>query len=345
MRVNSLHLENFRKFLKKSFEFSDSFDLIVGQNGSGKTTIFEAIYILSTGKSFLTNHILNCVNFSADFFLLSVKFERESGIDTVDFLLGDKKRELRYNNQKISSFSEIVGNFPILVLNYTLADVVKSGPDKRRDFLNHTLIFTDHDYYKALLKYYALLERRNALLKSEKPPVDVLSVFSEEMVSLGVEIQKKREMIISEIHSIIDELFFRVSGERTEIKIKYSPSPTSKLDNLESIKEEIAKKRTLYGIQLDDVAIYLDGKEMREYSSLGEAYSLAFSLRFAEGEIIKRKKKEAPVILIDDFFADLDEMRKENILKLMSSEQVFITALSVKTMPSQIVDTAKVFML
>ena len=84
---------------------------------------------------------------------------------------------------------------------------------------------------------------------------------------------------------------------------------------------------------------------MREYSSLGEAYSLAFSLRFAEGEIIKRKKKEAPVILIDDFFADLDEMRKENILKLMSSEQVFITALSVKTMPSQIVDTAKVFML
>jgi DNA replication and repair protein RecF len=345
MRVNSLHLENFRKFLKKSGEFSDSFNIIVGQNGSGKTTLFEAIYILSTGKSFLTNHILNCVNFSADFFLLSVQFERESGIDTIDFLLGDKKRELRYNNRKISSFSEIVGNFPILLLNYTLADVVKGGPDKRRDFLNHTLIFTDHDYYKALLKYYAMLERRNALLKSEKAPMDILSVFSEEMVSLGVEIQRKREMVISEIHSIVGELFFRVSGERTEIKIKYSPSSVSKLDNLESIKEEVAKKRTLYGIQLDDVAIYLDGKEMREYSSLGEAYSLAFSLRFAEGEIIKRKKREVPVILIDDFFADLDEMRKENILKLMSSEQVFITALSIKTMPPQIVNTAKVFML
>jgi len=345
MRVNSIYIENFRKLLKRNFEFSNSFDIIVGQNCSGKTTLLEAIYILSTGKSFLTNHILNCINFSANFFLLSTKFERDDGVDSVDFLLGDKKREIRYNSQKISSFSEIVGNFPVLLLNYTLADIVKGGPDKRRDFLNHTLIFTDRDYYKALLKYYSMLERRNAVLKNEKAPMDILSVFSEEMVSLGVEIQKKRETAISEIHSIIDELFFRVSGERTEIKIKYSPSPVSKLNNLESIREEIARKRTLYGIQLDDVSIYLDGKEMREYSSLGEAYSLAFSLRFAEGEIIKRKKGEAPVILIDDFFADLDEMRKENVLKLLSSEQVFITALSIKTIPQEIIDTAKVFML
>jgi DNA replication and repair protein RecF len=345
MRVDSIYIENFRKLSKGNFEFSDSFDIIVGQNGSGKTTILEAIYLLSTGKSFITNHILNCVNFSADFFLLSAKFEKQNGVDSIDFLLGEKKKELRYNTQKITSFSEIIGNYPVLLLNYTLSDIIKGGPDKRRDFLNHSLIFTDHDYYKALLRYYAMLDRRNALLKSNKASMDILSVFSEEMVSLGVEIQSKRENMINEIQLVIDELFLKVSGEKVEIKIKYFPSPVSKLNNLESIKEERAKKRTLYGIQLDDISIRLDGKETREYSSLGEAYSLAFSLRFAEGEIIKKKKHEIPIILIDDFFADLDELRRSNILKLLSSEQVFITTLSTKIIPPEIIDVAKIFML
>jgi DNA replication and repair protein RecF len=345
MRVNSLYTENFRKLAKINFEFSDFFDVIVGQNGSGKTTILEAIYLLSTGKSFITNHILNCISFNSDFFLLSAKFGKEDSIYSIDFLISDKKRELRFNNRKITSFSEIVGNFPVLLLNYTLSDIVKAGPDRRRDFLNHALIFTDHDYYRALLKYYSMLERRNYLLKSEKTSMGILGVFSEEMVSLGIGIQKKREIIINEIQSIIEELFFKVSGEKTEIRIKYSPSPVLKLSNIESITDEIARKRTLYGIQLDDVSIHLDGKEMREYSSLGEAYSLAFALRFAEGEIIKKKKKEIPVILIDDFFADLDDKRKENILKLLSSEQVFITALSVKNIPSKIIDVSKVFMI
>jgi len=345
MKVNSICIENFRKFSKKVFEFSDYFNIIVGQNGSGKTTILEAIYLLSTGKSFITNHILNCVNFGTEFFLLSAKFNKTTSIDSVDFLLGEKKKELRYNNKKISSFSEIIGNYPILLLNYTLSDIVKGGPDKRRDFLNHALIFTDRNYYKSLLKYYSMLDRRNALLRSDKAPMDILSVFSEEMVTLGLEIQSKREGMINEIQSLIDDLFYRVAGEKAEIDIKYFPSPILKLNNVENMKDEIAKKRTLYGIQLDDVSIKLNGKEMREYSSLGEAYSLAFSLRFTEGEIIKEKKQEVPIILIDDFFADLDELRKGNILKLLSSEQVFITTLSIKTILPEIIDVAKVFTL
>jgi len=345
MKVNSLILENFRKFKKSNFEFSQSFNVITGKNGSGKTSILESIYILSTGKSFVTNHISNCITFGEEYSLISARFEENNHEEKMDFLLSHEKREIKYDGRKISRFSEVIGHFPVLVLNYTLLELVTGGPEKRRDFLNHTLIFTNPGYYKLLLRYYSLLDRRNYILRSDKNDKEVLMVLSEELVSIGSPIRQQRGALINDIQSLIDGVFFKISGEKSDIRIVYKPSPLEKLESLEVQEEERQKKKTLYGVHLDDIDVFFDGKDAREYSSIGEAYSLAFALRFVERELIKRKKGGIPVMLLDDFFVDLDEEKRENILKLVSGDQVFITTLSLSNLPSELVNYARVIVL
>ncbi len=344
MKINALEIDNFRKFEKTYFRFGDSFNVISGKNGAGKTTLLEAIYLLSTGKSFITNHINNCVRFGADYSFVSAEFETKNGTNEIKFMFGKNVREVRFNGKKLKSFSQFVGVLPVVFMNYKLSLLVKGGPEHRRAFLNHLLIFIDRNYYKSLMKYYTLLKERNTLLKNGAD-VSLLSVYSDEIVKAGEEIQKKREKIMEKISGLTNEMMKFITGETYKVETIYEKSDIGKLRAKEVLEKEILRKRTLYGPHLDDVKIFLNGVPAREFSSLGEAYSLAFSMRFAESKIIEEERGEPPVILLDDFFSDLDEFHRKNILALSEKRQTFLTTLNLSLIPDEIIKKTKVIVL
>ncbi len=344
MKISLLETENFRKFEKKKFDFSDAFNVLSGRNGAGKTSVLEAIYLLSTGKSFVTNHILNCVKFGADYAFLSADFESLGAEHRIMFLFGKRNREVRFDGKKLRSFSQFVGTLPVVFMNYKLSLLVKGGPENRRAFLNHLLIFTDREYYKSLMRYYTLLKERNTALKSGAD-LQLIKIYSEEIVKCGEEIQKKRGEITKSVALLTEEMLGKITGEKFEVKVNYKRSDVSRLQSEEVLKKEIARKRTLYGAHLDDIEIFLNGVPAREFSSLGEAYSLAFAMRLAESKIIEEKRKEPPVLLMDDFFSDLDEFHRKNILRLTDHQQVFLTTLNLSLIPDEIIKFVKVITL
>ena len=344
MNIFSLTVENFRKFRKKEFNFSGSYNIITGRNGVGKTSIFEAIYLLSTGKSFITNHIQNCVKFGKEYFFLGAKFQSREKKYLIEFLLGKNKKELRLNGKKAKSFSEIIGVMPVLFMNYKLSLIVKGGPENRRNFLNHLLIFSDKDYYKLLLKYYSILYRRNALLK-ENGDKSLLNIFTEEILPIGIEVQNRRINVIDKLKFLTKEMIFKITDKKFDVDIRYKKSNIEKLSSKEILINEINRRRTLFGPHLDEIEILLNGVPAREYSSLGEAYGLAFALRFAESRIIEEVKGDSPVIMLDDFFSDLDEFHRLNILDLAKNQQVFVSSLSLNIIPQEIVKNSQIIML
>ncbi|MGB9694689.1 MAG: DNA replication/repair protein RecF [Caldisericaceae bacterium] len=357
MIVKELSIANFRKLLEAKYSFNSGFNLIVGKNGSGKTSILDAVYMASTGKSFVASKNINCINFDETYFFVSVAFQEKTEIDQVDYLLGRKNREIKLNGKKLKSFTEIVGKFPALFLNYTLVDLVRGGPEEKREFINHTLIFIDRDYYKELLRYYSLLERRNSLLKdnslsngiSQKnenyPSVVLMETLSQEMVQVGRKIIDKRRAALKSIESIVNTMIPAVLGENCTISLKYVPSKIDNLVSEISLRDEITKRRTLFGIHLDDIEFELNERGIREFSSLGEAYGIGFALKLAENELIKTVVNKTPILLVDDFFTDLDEIKRERILQIIKNEQVILTSISLNGIPQNIINKSKVIFL
>ena len=345
MEISSLHIENFRSFKKSEFNFSPLFNIITGKNSTGKTTILESIYLASSGKSFITTHLLNCVSFNKQYFFISLIFQDSLRKKNIDILIGNGKKEIQLNHKKAKGFFEIIGILPVIFLNYKVVDIIKGGPEKRRNFLNHWLIFTDPSYYSELSNYYTLLYQRNALLKGMNISRELLSILSNKIVPVGQTIQKKRKEIISSLNDIVQKNFYKISGKNVKIEFIYNLSPTEKLLKNGMENTEIQRKRTLFGPHLDELEILMDGIQVREFSSLGEAYSIAFAMRFAEKESIMGKREEEPILLMDDFFADLDETRRENVLRMTGGGQVFLTTLNLNIIPKDVLDKAKIISL
>ncbi len=344
MEITRLKLSGFRKFENKAFDFSPAYNVITGRNGSGKTSLFEAVYLLSTGKSFVTNHIQNCIRFGEEYAFLEGEFSGREGESVVRLLIGKNRKEVKFNGVKEKSFSKIIGKLPVIFMNHKLSLIVKGGPENRRTFLNHLLIFSDPMYYGLLLKYYSILYRRNALLK-DMGDVQVIRVLTDSMIPVGALIQEKRESITEKLKALTSEMITEITGEKFNVRINYKKSDINRLSDSETFVLEQRRKRTLFGPHLDEIEIFINGAPAREFSSLGEAYSLAFAMRFAENKIISEVKNEPPIIILDDFFSDLDEFHRINILRLARSQQVLISSLSLSLIPQEISKVAKVIVL
>jgi DNA replication and repair protein RecF len=381
MLIKAVQFENFRRFEKAEFHFSPNYNILMGSNGVGKTTVLEGLYLLSTGKSFVTNHINNCIRFGSDYAFLSANFNvnaQAGGVPhgysadrpsadsmpsvnktlpestayepefarefNVRFLLGKNKREVRLNEKKFSGFSPLVGLFPMIFMNYKLSLLVRGGPENRRAFLNHLLIFADKEYYNLIKKYYVLLKNRNASLK-QNLDTNLLRLYSEEIVETGKKIQEKRAEIIEKLKPITAEMFFKITGKKAHLFLNYKRSKIENMLSEETIQHEVQHKRTLYGVHLDEMEIVLNDVPAREFSSLGEAYSIGFALRFAENKLIEEIKKDAPVILLDDFFSDLDAYHRKNILDIIKNQQVLLTTLDLSLVPENLIPEVNVLAL
>ncbi len=331
MKIEKLLLKNFRRFKEKEINFSDEFNILIGNNGSGKTTVLDAIYLLTTGKSYLTKSLENCINVNEEYSFVEGNFlDKTNSEDTylVSILYYKGKKEININKRKISTLADLVGKIPVIFTDYSLSNLVKGLPSDRRDFINHVLIFTDKDYYKDLLKYYSYLEKRNEYLKNGNFTMDILIFLSQEIYDIGMKIVSKRENIIKEFNNLAKDFYSELFGKKSNLKIVYNPSPLKKILDSDSILDEINKKRTLYGIHLDEIEIFDSDINLRNFASLGEAFSVGFILKIVESSLIFNYTKRKPIFLIDDFNSFLDEIKRSKILSMINHMQVILTSVN-----------------
>ena len=350
MTVNKVVYKNFRNIQEAEIEFSPGVNVLIGNNAQGKTNALEGIYLMAAGKSFRTPKERDMVRFSEPYFEVSlsmtdIKRDRELLFKAYNSE-STKRRECKMNGVPLTRISELIGNFRAVLFCPEHLAIVKAGPSERRTFLDIALCQLRPIYLKSLQRFNKILTQRNALLKqiSEGTGEEgLLDIYSDQLARESALIYKARNEYIKRLDEFVKRFFKELSEESEEgvsevpeLKYKNSlktDSLTSEMEVYEAYyklltsntSKEIGAGVTLYGSHKDDIEIFLDENEARQFASQGQQRSLALAMKLGEGEISMEYSGEYPVFLFDDVLSELDPRRQKFLLSRLDERQVIMT--------------------
>lgn len=333
MKIKSIKLKNFRNYDIKEFSFSDGFNLIAGNNGSGKTNIIEAIYLCSCAKSFKNVSDKDLVKFNDNYYFIQLLFnDNYDASIKISFSL-DKFKSVIYNNDRLKSYSQLIGKLIVILSNQDDIFIVRGSPLHRRKFLDVYLSFFDNEYLYLLKKFKFFLEQRNILLKSDNFNKSLFNITNKKFIYFSAKITFKRLVFIRELNLILKSFYSQLYN----IELKYNKfnnvfnfeEVDYFLNNLSDniMKKEVKLGYTCFGPQSDDFTILFNGKDAKDFASYGEQKLIAILLKLILNDYFIKFYKKYPVILLDDVFSDFDNIRKEYILSLLKHDnQIIITS-------------------
>lgn len=342
MIIKSFKAHNFRNITDCSLVFDRSVNLLLGENAQGKTNAVEGIYFFARGKSFRRGDEKDLIRFGEKGFSISIEYEDNDGANTLEYAIYEKERRRWKNGYKVSRASEMIGNFKAVLFCPDDLNLVKGGPEERRDFLNVAISQCFPSYISVYSDYKKALENRNAILKNasrgfyfDQNEFSAWSELLSEYASL-IYIERKRYIEKLEKHA---KVFMRdISEGKEELEISYKSDIDDSFTAKEEIKEEYkrifssdeVRERsagvTLFGPHREDIIIKINGKDSRIYSSQGQQRSIVLALKMAEGEVSRELFSEYPVFLFDDVLSELDEKRQNFVLSGMKDKQIIITS-------------------
>lgn len=334
MNAKSMRLENFRNYEAACLDFSDGVNIIYGKNGAGKTNLIEALYTFSYARSFRAPS-KEFLRHGCDMAKMELQFFSEGRSQSADMVFSrDNKRKIRVNEIDIKKTSSLLGRFICVLFTPDELSLVKDGPDRRRKFLDTSIVALRPYYFSALSGYSACVKQKNALLRSEN--YSMLDIWNERIAEYGAAIAETRRKYIESLAEKARRAQKDISGGREELEVIYSHSyklGESKAETksfiLEKIEEagvrEKENKMCLVGPHRDDISFKINSFNARNFASQGQQRSIVLSLKSAQMEIIKSESEEYPVLLLDDVMSELDSDRRDFFTDKIKGKQVMIS--------------------
>lgn len=331
MYIKKVELLNFRNYEKQEISLQEGINLFYGDNAQGKTNILESIFISAIGKSFRAKKEKELINLEKEYAKITIEFEKKDRQGTIEIEL-DEKKSILINGIKQKKLSDILGNINIVMFSPEDIEILKSGPAKRRRFLNIMISQLRPKYIYSLNMYLKALEQRNNYLrqiKIENKPKEMLEIWDEKLAEYAEQVNQYRKEFIDKIKEKIGQLHSKITQEKETIKIHYISDYKEREQYKEELKkawnQDIIRGYTSKGIHRDDFLVSINGKQVNIYGSQGQNRTAILSLKLAELEIIEDEIEEKPILLLDDFMSELDKKRRENFLKNIEDTQVLIT--------------------
>ncbi len=349
MYLEKLELKNFRNYHQLGVNFSPKLNIFFGHNAQGKTNLLEAVSLLGLGKSFRTKKEDELIQWGKETCFLHGNFQTGEYEIKIELGIGNREKRLKLDGQIIKN-NELFGKIPIVTFAPDDLQLIKGGPQLRRDFIDLYLALIEPKYRFIYYNYYKVLQQRNRLLKEGVRDLNELEVWNEQLIEKGTKVIKYRLYLINNVKSFIVEAQHNISGTLEKLNIDYLGFKGVNLSfdfEEESIKElfknelknvcryEIERKITLIGPQRDDIKLSLDqGVDLRNFGSQGQQRTAALALKIGLIEKIKESRGCYPILLLDDVMSEFDDQRKKQLLKvLISSAQTFLTSTSFRDFP------------
>jgi len=338
MRLEKLNLFNFRNYSEAKLQFQAQITCFLGDNGSGKTNLLDAIHMLSLTKSAFGLTDSQSIRHNQKGFRIKGTFLKES--KNTDILLSlneGGKKQISINEQILMKQSEHIGNYPIVMISPYDTDIVREPSEIRRRFMDTTLAQMDSAYLTSLMHYNKLLKNRNALLKAfaDGSPfdADMLSIYDEQMANEASHLFAARKSLYNQLLPVFQDIYSKLVSDNVELPQLEYRSDLAGNQNLtellkKSLKKDMLLQRTTMGIHRDDLQLYLNNKELKKYGSQGQQKSYVITLKLAQFLMLKQLKGYNPIIMLDDIFDKLDDHRISNLMRLLAEEhqaQIFIT--------------------
>lgn len=337
MAITDIKLNNFRSYKDRLFKLDPSVTLIVGPNGSGKTNILEALYVMATTKSFRAkdealirqNQVLFSIEASSPESEYRFAYQKEPNI----------AKKVTHNGVKKSLRSHI-GTVPVVLFEPGDLQLLAGPPSARRAYIDTILCQTDPEYLQALNEYKRALKQRNALLRSHQYiPADMLFAWNVQLTGPAIIIRTKRHEFINYLQTKLPDLYAAIAGKQHELSIVYQPNPVNifaneseLLSQLESnIERDAMAGFTTIGPHRDDLEVMFDGHPIDTRASRGEHRSVVLALKLAELEYQNEFARSRPLFMLDDVFSELDGYRRGFLLQAIGDYQTIVTTTEADT--------------
>lgn len=341
MIIKRIKISNFRCHELYSLDFKPQTTLILGENGWGKTSILEAIYLAIRGKSFkaVDREILRR---GAEFYRVEldycdgektvVVFEGQGDFGN-DSNLGLKSgKKIFLTGDKKTARLPKKNRYPVVLFEPSDLSLITSSPTKRRDYFDRFLGQLSENYSSSLSRYNKALKQRNELLKKEGVSAEDLFSWDVLLARYGVLIRKARADLVSRINDRITGVYRGISENKDEVNLRYE-SYTGEADESEYLRlmsmdgeRDIFTGHTNFGVHKDDFEFIFNGVSADGSASRGEMRSIILAMKFIEADLLFEEIGKKPLVLLDDVFSELDEVRQKALVKNFQENQVVLTS-------------------
>ena len=344
--LDALALRDFRNLARLDLGFPSAGAVVVGENGQGKSNLLEAIYYLHLLRSVRGARDVDVVRFGAPGFHISARTTGGTFHElSAGFERQGRRKRVKLDGAEPARLSDALAALPCVLFSPADVDLVGGAPSSRRRYVDILLALSSRPYLAALQRYRAALAQRNAALREALRITGAraehrVAVWEAPLAEHGAVLWRERVVWSAQAAGRFAELCAAI-GEQAPVAMRYAtslePTSTSVHDAADALARALEHKRgfdirrgiTHAGPHRDDLALTLDGRELRAFGSAGQQRTAAIALRLLEAETLHERLGAAPLFLLDDPFAELDARRSSRILELLAERGMGQTLLTV----------------
>ena len=352
MRIDRLELSGFRNYQDQAADFDPGCNVIFGENAQGKTNLLEAIVYLSCGRSPRARTDRELIGFEENAARLCAAVSaREREFQVEALLYRDKRRRLSVNRVTAKSGAALSEVYNTVFFCPDDLQLIRAGAAARRKFLDTALCQLRPRYAAALAAYNRAYEHKTRILRDAEERPDLLAAlpeFNESLVRMGAILIHYRAKFVERLAQYAARHHLECSGGRETLEVRYQTvsSVQDPGGDMAVLEEDLrrhmashqaaerASRLCLSGPHKDDLAVWINGREAKQYASQGQTRTAALALKLAEREIYCNAAGEYPVLLLDDVLSELDPRRQEFVLNRIAGGQVFITCCEDDRLPA-----------
>lgn len=352
MKIHHLKLLNFRNYEKMEVSFSPKYNIIFGNNGSGKTNLVESIYVLALTKSFRGTVDKILLMNSKDVCRIEGEVS-DKYTNKYKLILKDGGKKVKINNTKVDKLSDYISKISVVLFNPDDLRFIKDSPTVRRKAINLEISQINNVYLKNLNMYNKLLKQRNSYLKTTNinanSSSEFLTILTNKLVDYGEKIYESRRKYINLLNQRIGDLYNSICGIQ-DLKLEYV-SDYKDFDREKILKKyqdnlnrDIILGKTSIGVHHDDIKFKLEGYNIKDYGSEGQQKNAIIAYKLTELEIFYQIRGNYPILILDDLFSELDRFKINNILNLINDDiQTFITTTEIDKINDTVLSNSKLF--
>lgn len=358
MKITHLALENFRLVKHASIELAGGANVFIGENAQGKTTLLEAVSYLSSGRSFRTSTDRDCIRHARgdehppEFAAADCEYRTDTGFHRIRGAIEKNAKSFWIDEKSLPRLGDLWGMLNTVVFIPSDTDLVRAGPAGRRALLGSLLARSSRTDLQTMQRYAAALRQRNALLKQHGNPGEThFEAYETQMAEHGARMLASRQRLMKNLRPIAQHYVQLLSREKDHFEIlhetgcphlnvmeedAYEENPKAFGTLVESLQFQWARDRsrdrdrgrTEHGPHRGDMALILNGRDARSFSSQGQARTIVLAMKLAEVELLKKLSGEPSVLLLDDVMGELDQSRARTFINLVAKggNQTLLTA-------------------
>ena len=372
LKIKDLELISFRNYSNIKLSNIQNLSIFVGQNAVGKTSIIEAIQLLTELKSFRATSADQLVQWGKDSSVVKVVISDGQRHIEEELHISEGKRKY-FVNQKAKRIQDLKGFLPAVVFTPDDLNLIKGSNSKRRDSIDSLGMQLSKNFYSVRSDYQKLLKQKNQALK-DSMSTSVLESINEVLSKVGAQYIFHRLTLLNIFVPYLETFYLSISGENEKIQLVYEPSFGKELieeslcvwpysaqlskdaiqenfykDLVKVLPDEMDSRRSKIGPHADKFIFNISvGSDIfnnaEHYASQGQQRSIVLAFKMAELQTIQNILHQRPVLLLDDVMSELDEARRSFFMDLIGGEiQTFITTTNLSYFTDDVIQSAHIY--